>query len=95
MPVQVSGRRRFNMISPALEEYIGKSTVEQVRQEYHDRFLPEYDPRVKQVKKVLARLLPYAQSAGLENMEWEVHVIESPEQNAFVAPGHVQLSLRR
>jgi Zn-dependent protease with chaperone function len=83
----VSGRRRFNMVSPALEEYIGKSTVEQVKQEYQTKFLPEYDPRVKQVRRVLARLLPYAQGSGLQNTEWEVHVIDSPQQNAFVAPG--------
>jgi hypothetical protein len=40
---------------------------------------------------VLARLLPYAQATGpgLEAMDWEVHVIDSPEQNAFVAPGCV------
>ena len=86
---QISGRRRFNIISPSLEEQLGKSTVEQVKQEYQGRFLPEYDPRVKQVKKVLARLLPYAQSSGLQAMDWEVHVIDSPEQNAFVAPGYV------
>jgi predicted Zn-dependent protease len=86
---QISGRRRFNIISPSLEERLGKSTVDQVKQEYQGRFLSEYDPRVKQVKKVLARLLPYAQSSGLEAMDWEVHVIDSPEQNAFVAPGYV------
>ncbi|KAF2677895.1 mitochondrial metalloendopeptidase OMA1 [Lentithecium fluviatile CBS 122367] len=85
--VPVSGRRRFNIISPSLEEYIGKSTVEQVKEEYRGRFLPEYDPRVKQVKRVLARLLPLAQRLGLQDMQWEVHVIDGPEQNAFVAPG--------
>lgn len=84
---QVSGRRRFNIISPAFEEYMGQMSVEEVKQEYGGKFLPDWDPRVRQVKKVLDRLLPYAQGAGLHNLDWEVYVIDSPEQNAFVAPG--------
>ncbi|OAL48462.1 hypothetical protein IQ07DRAFT_622891 [Pyrenochaeta sp. DS3sAY3a] len=85
--VPVSGRRRFNMISPALEESLGKATVEQVRQEYAGRILPDYDPRVQQVKRVLERLLPFAEGEGLRDLDWEVTVIDAPEQNAFVAPG--------
>lgn len=27
------------------------------------------------------------QGAGLENVQWEINVIDSPEQNAFVVPG--------
>jgi hypothetical protein len=85
--VPVSGRRRFNIISPGMEEALGQSTVEQVRQEYKGRILPDSDPRVRQVKRVLERLLPYAEGEGLKDLQWEVTVIESPEQNAFVAPG--------
>lgn len=39
------------------------------------------------MKRVLERLLPYAEGEGLKDLNWEVTVIESPEQNAFVAPG--------
>lgn len=85
--VPVSGRRRFNIISPGIEEALGRSSVEQVRQEYQGRILPDSDSRVKQVKRVLERLLPYAEGEGLKDLQWEVTVIESPEQNAFVAPG--------
>lgn len=83
----MSGRRRFNIISPGLEERLGKSTVDQVKEQYEGKFLSDRDPRVRQVKQVLERLLPYAVGEGLHNLEWEVHVIDSPEQNAFVAPG--------
>lgn len=85
--VPVSGRRRFNIVSAELEESLGKATVDQVKEEYAGRFLPEHDSRVKQVKKVLDRLLPFAEGEGLKGMDWEVHVIDAPEQNAFVAPG--------
>ncbi|KAL1605241.1 metalloendopeptidase [Paraconiothyrium brasiliense] len=85
--VPISGRRRFNMISPQIEARIGAETVGQVQQEYEGRILPDRDPRVQRVKKVLGRLIPYATAAGLHDVNWEVHVIDSPEQNAFVAPG--------
>lgn len=85
--VPVSGRRRFNIIPASVEESIGKASVEQVKEEYRGRILPDHDPRVQQVRKVLERLLPFAEGEGLRNLEWEVHVIDSPEQNAFVAPG--------
>ncbi|KAJ4325341.1 metalloendopeptidase [Neodidymelliopsis sp. IMI 364377] len=87
--VPVSGRRRFNFIPAKIEEALGESTVEQIKQEYDGRFLPDHDPRVRQVKRVLERLLPFAlkEGKGLSEMAWEVHVIDSPEQNAFVVPG--------
>jgi hypothetical protein len=85
--VPVSGRRRFNIISPGLEEMLGKATVDQVKEQYQGQFLADSDPRVRQVQRVLERLLPYAEGEGLKGMDWEVHVIDSPEQNAFVAPG--------
>jgi predicted Zn-dependent protease len=85
--VPVSGRRRFNIISPSLEESLGKATVDQVKEQYQGQFLSDHDPRVRQVKQVLERLLPFAEGEGLRGMDWEVHVIDSPEQNAFVAPG--------
>lgn len=85
--VPVSGRRRFNIISPGLEEILGKTTVDQVKEQYQGQFLSDHDPRVRKVKQVLERLLPFAEGEGLKGMDWEVHVIDSPEQNAFVAPG--------
>jgi hypothetical protein len=85
--VPVSGRRRFNIISPSLEASLGRASVDEVKEEYQGRILPEYDPRVQQVKRVLDRLLPFAEGEGLKGLDWEVHVIDSPEQNAFVAPG--------
>ncbi|KAF1994180.1 hypothetical protein P154DRAFT_476443 [Amniculicola lignicola CBS 123094] len=85
--VPISGRRRFNIISPWLEEYIGEMTMNEIKEEYKGNFLPDDDPRVQQVRKVLQRLIPYATKAGLPGMDWEIHVIDSPEENAFVIPG--------
>ncbi|KAF1831251.1 mitochondrial metalloendopeptidase OMA1 [Decorospora gaudefroyi] len=85
--VPVSGRRRFNIIPASLEATMGKLSVEQIHNEYKDDILPDHDPRVQQVKRVLERLLPYAAGEGLTDVEWEVTVIDSPEENAFVVPG--------
>jgi hypothetical protein len=85
--VPVSGRRRFNIISPSLEESLGKSSVDEIKEQYQGQFLSAADPRVQQVKRVLERLVPMAEGQGLQGMDWEVHVIDSPEQNAFVVPG--------
>lgn len=85
--VPVSGRRRFNIVPPALEEAIGESAVAKVRQEFQGRILPDSDLRVRYVQKVLGRLLPYAEGERLKKFTWEVAVIDSPEQNAFVTPG--------
>lgn len=87
--VPVSGRRRFNFIPTKIEEALGESTVEEIKQQYAGHFLSDSDPRTRMVKKVLERLLPFAfkEGKGLSEMAWEVHVIDSPEQNAFVVPG--------
>jgi predicted Zn-dependent protease len=93
VPSQVSGRRRFNIISPQLEAYLAEGTEEEIKREYRGKFLPEWDPRARKVQTVLERLLPFVKEAGLGEVGWEVHVIESPEQNAFVIPGYVRAFL--
>jgi hypothetical protein len=85
--VPVSGRRRFNIIPANLEVSLGQATVDQVREEYRGHILPDDDYRVQKVRKVLERLLPFAEGEGLKGLDWEITVIDSPEQNAFVAPG--------
>lgn len=43
---------------------------------------------MRRVRRVLDRLLPFvSHEGGLQDVDWEVHVIEGPEQNAFVIPG--------
>ncbi|KAF2498004.1 hypothetical protein BU16DRAFT_559721 [Lophium mytilinum] len=82
--VPVSGRRRFNCISSEWEKSQGEAGYQQILQEYSGRILPEWHPATQQVRRVLERLIP---QSGLEGEEWEVHVIQSDEVNAFVIPG--------
>lgn len=87
--VPVSGRKRFNCYSEA-------AVLKQSRLQYDallhrmaeawETMLPAHDPRVRQVRRVMARLIPFSGMAG----EWEVHVINNKSlaaANAFVLPG--------
>lgn len=83
--VPISGRKRFNCISPAREEAMAEAQYDGVMQEYGRRILPPDHPHSRMVNKVLQRLIP---AAGLEGQKWEVKVINDPKQaNAFVLPG--------
>jgi hypothetical protein len=82
--VPVSGRRRFNIISPKTEEELGKQQYQQVLAQYRGQLVSDWDPRVRMVRRVMDRLIPVS---GLPYQEWEIHVVESQERNAFVLPG--------
>ncbi|KXT03717.1 hypothetical protein AC578_5144 [Pseudocercospora eumusae] len=82
--VDVSGRRRFNIISPDMEKSMAEGQSEQVLQQYGPMVMSERSKEHRQVQRVLRRLMPHS---GLEGEQWEVHVIDSDEKNAFVIPG--------
>ncbi|KAF2235838.1 hypothetical protein EV356DRAFT_499505 [Viridothelium virens] len=82
--VPVSGRRRFNIISPDAERSFAQQQYRQIIQEYRGRILPNGNPTVRTVQHVLERLLP---TVGMDDLKWEVYVIDSEEKNAFVIPG--------
>jgi predicted Zn-dependent protease len=81
----VSGRKRFNIVSPQMEQQLAQMHYRQVVREFGARMLPEGHPATRMVQRVLGRLIP---AAGMADTRWEVHVIDAPDQlNAFVIPG--------
>lgn len=82
--VPVSGRRRFNVVSPENEQWAAQQQYEEIMKQYGGQLLPAYHPQVRMVQRVADRLIP---SSGLEGEEWEVHVIQDEMENAFVIPG--------
>ncbi len=83
--VPVTGRRRFNFISPEQEAELAKDQFKLVMQEFGDKVLPPDHPYSRVVNRVVSRLLPYA---GLQGLNWEVRVIDDRNvKNAFVMPG--------
>lgn len=82
--VPVSGRRRFNCYSEERVKEEGKMMYRMIMQQDKDAILPAWDPRTRMVERVMTKLIP---ASGLEHVDWEVHVIQSDEANAFVIPG--------
>ncbi|ESZ98475.1 hypothetical protein SBOR_1137 [Sclerotinia borealis F-4128] len=82
--VPVSGRRRFNIYSQQDMEREGQMMYQQILRQYDGAILPDGDKRTQMVQRVMSRLIP---ASGIENVNWEVNVINSQEMNAFVIPG--------
>ena len=83
--VPITGRRRFNCVSPAFEKQISDGGFQAMLQQYQRSILPPHHPYSILVNTVMSRLIPVS---GLEGEKWEVRVIDDPKQkNAFVMPG--------
>ncbi|CAO3571446.1 unnamed protein product [Mortierella alpina] len=80
----MTGRRRFMDVSTSQEEMMAKEAYKQVMREYQNNVLPQNHPYTLYVKRVAQRII---QAAGMQNLDWEFHVIHSDEKNAFVLPG--------
>ena len=84
--VPVSNRYRFRVVPYSYEASLGEDMYTQTMQQYGRQILSEGSREHRLVERVLRRLVPHAEGlAGDE--KWEVHVIDSPEKNAFVIPG--------
>lgn len=83
--VPVTGRRRFNVLSPEAEKQMA-GDYRDILNQFKGKVLPERHPYTQLVAKVVERLLP--STGGLAGDEWRVFVIDDPNQmNAFVVPG--------
>lgn len=77
--VPVSGRTRFNCYSDETVEEHGQVLYKHVMEEYGGRILPKSDRRSQMVDRVMTRLIA---ASDLENVDWEVHVIQSNGKKA-------------
>jgi hypothetical protein len=80
--VPVSGRKRFNCYSEAAVEEGGVRAYQMIMNENKDAILPAWDRRSKMVQRVMKKLIP---ASGLEHVDWEVHVINSPGKFSYCA----------
>ncbi len=74
--VPISGRRRFNCYSDESVEKEGETMYRMIMQDaiQQGALLPEWDRRSRMVQRVMDRLIP---ASGMEDQNWEVHIIES------------------
>lgn len=63
---------------------MAQESYKQILSEYKGQFLAPNHPYSRWVQRVADKLIPVS---GLKDLNWEVHVIASPEKNAFVIPG--------
>lgn len=85
--VEMTGRRRFNIISHRQELKMGDEAYRETLGSVRRHLLPTDHPVVQLVEDVLNRLIPYA---PVEGANWKVHVIKDDgNANAFVLPGYV------
>jgi predicted Zn-dependent protease len=85
----MTGRRRFNCISPKQELAFGIHSYRDILQQYGNRILPADHPYTTMVNRVMQRLIP---EAPIKGADWKVHVIHDDKMmNAFVLPGYVGL----
>lgn len=73
-------------MAPKYEKVIGDQMYRDTLSAYEGNILPSSHPQHRMVERVLKRLIPHADLPP-EDQDWEVHVIRSPETNAFVMPG--------
>ncbi|KAJ2390888.1 metalloendopeptidase, partial [Coemansia sp. RSA 2603] len=78
-----TGRRRFINVSPEQETHTGIEAYREILQQYRGQIEPRGTPTDLYVRRVAQRVI---QATGMKG-DWEVHVIRSPEKNAFVLPG--------
>lgn len=82
--VQLTNRTRFMNVSAAQEAEASKISYNEIMQQYGRAILSDSHPSTVFVKKVAARLI---RASGMNDLDWEVHVIQAEDANAFVVPG--------
>ncbi|KAI8326176.1 hypothetical protein GQ54DRAFT_239821, partial [Martensiomyces pterosporus] len=80
----VTGRRRFINVSAQQEAQISQQAYMETLAQYRGQLVPRGAPADIYVRRVAERVI---RATGMADVEWEVHVIHSPERNAFVLPG--------
>lgn len=75
--VPISGRTRFMDITPRQEEAMAKQAYAEVMNHYGNRILSKNHPYTRFVTRVAKRLI---QVSGMEDLNWEFYVIDSPER---------------
>lgn len=74
--VAITNRSRFMTVSAEQEAEVSKQAYGRIMTQFGDRILPDSYSETKFVKKVAG---PLIHASGLKDLDWEVHVIKSPE----------------
>ncbi|XP_046518642.1 metalloendopeptidase OMA1, mitochondrial isoform X2 [Equus quagga] len=83
----VTGRSRLLLLGKEHFRLLSELEYEAWMEEFKNNMLPEKDPRYLTVKEVLYHLIECNKDIpGLSEIQWIIHVVDSPDVNAFVLP---------
>ncbi|XP_053710352.1 metalloendopeptidase OMA1, mitochondrial [Synchiropus splendidus] len=83
----VTGRTRLLVFSKENFTKLAEVTSEAYMQEFEQLLIPAKDPRHQVVERVVQHLSQRNKDfPGIADVSWTVHVVQSPEINAFVLP---------
>lgn len=82
----VTNRTRFMPISQKQMEELAAREHKNLLEEFANNILPPYHPDHVRVFAVAKRLVMANQSKEMENLSWQVNVVDREEINAFVLP---------
>ncbi|KAJ1954993.1 metalloendopeptidase [Dispira parvispora] len=80
----ITGRRRFMAVSDKEMEIIAKQSYQEIMEQYGSHILPPTHRYSVFVRRIAERII---RASGMDALNWEFYVIDSPEHNAFVLPG--------
>ncbi|KAJ1900834.1 metalloendopeptidase [Kickxella alabastrina] len=78
-----TGRRRFINVTSDDEQQAGLQAYLSIISQYRNQLEPRGTPTDLYVRRIAQRII---KATGMQG-DWEIHVIRSPEKNAFVLPG--------
>ncbi|XP_034357535.1 metalloendopeptidase OMA1, mitochondrial [Arvicanthis niloticus] len=83
----VTGRSKLLLVGKEHFRLLSDLEYEVWMEEFKNDLLPERDPRYLTVKEVVCHLTQCNQDVpGISEIKWVIHVVNSPDVNAFVLP---------
>ncbi|KAK7830599.1 hypothetical protein U0070_018324 [Myodes glareolus] len=83
----VTGRSKLLLLGKEHFRLLADLEYQVWMEEFKDAMLPERDPRYLTVKEVVYHLTQCNQDVpGISEINWVIHVVDSPDVNAFVLP---------
>ncbi|XP_006879797.1 PREDICTED: metalloendopeptidase OMA1, mitochondrial [Elephantulus edwardii] len=83
----ITGRSKLLLLDKEYFKILSDLEYETCVEEFKDRMLTENDPRYLTIKKVVYHLIECNKDVpGISEINWVLHVVDSPDKNAFVCP---------
>eukprot|EP00835_Amoeboradix_gromovi_P003200 NODE_202_length_14999_cov_0.270067.p8 type:complete len:283 gc:universal NODE_202_length_14999_cov_0.270067:7523-8371(+) len=79
-------RRRLILTSPIMEQYMAEQSYSSIISQTRNALLSKNSPYHQKISEIAKKLISSNQSILPTDVDWDVHVIDSSDMNAFVLP---------